>query len=505
MKKLLLFIGFLLTTMIGFSQAGDILFSHTVTSGNIAGFVSYIDHPALNNNPSAKVLISHDLTGGIYNNHSTGLYFSASEQKWSILYEEMINPTVGDKYSVYVQGTEGNIYTYTATGGFYYELMDIPGLNNNPSANPILTTVWGTYNPGNYSLQYSTTGDKWWIYHPNTTINIPTGTKFNILVEPALVSYNPAISFMHQATSSTIIANYTEIDHPLLNNNPNALFVFSHIFAHTDVPNSGISCDHTLGIWYKSSTERWTIFTEDHASFPVDAAFSIALQLPKPANDDPGGNIEVTVGAHGSTCTSPTYMTNVGATDSTGMSGLPTPSCGNYEGGDIFYWFVAPPSGQIKIHRTNEGNWDALKFSLHQPSWSNEVACETITGGTTESVIVTGLTPGVNCGLRFWEWNNNDFGVEGFCVIEHDPSAGIADAVIEGFNMYPNPVENTLYINATNKIDAISIYNLLGQEVLQNTPATIEVELDMSMLPTGTYVVKVQAGDQIGAYNLIKQ
>lgn len=81
----------------------------------------------------------------------------------------------------------------------------------------------------------------------------------------------------------------------------------------------------------------------------------------------------------------------------------------------------------------------------------------------------------------------------------------IADQTIDGFSMYPNPVEDTLNINAVNSIDAISVYNLLGQEVLVSTPSTTQVQLDTANLPTGAYIVKVQAGEQVASYNLIKQ
>jgi len=87
----------------------------------------------------------------------------------------------------------------------------------------------------------------------------------------------------------------------------------------------------------------------------------------------------------------------------------------------------------------------------------------------------------------------------------NDAATGLADTVIDGFVMYPNPVENVLNLNAQNTIDAVNIYNLLGQKVLSATPSTTQAQIDMSALPTGAYIVKVQAGEQIGSYNLIKK
>lgn len=81
---------------------------------------------------------------------------------------------------------------------------------------------------------------------------------------------------------------------------------------------------------------------------------------------------------------------------------------------------------------------------------------------------------------------------------------GIAESIIDGFGMYPNPVEDILFIEAADNISAVSIYNLLGQEVMRNSSSTSEVQIDMSALQTGAYIVKVQAGNQVGSYSLIK-
>jgi hypothetical protein len=41
--------------------------------------------------------------------------------------------------------------------------------------------------------------------------------------------------------------------------------------------------------------------------------------------------------------------------------------------------------------------------------------------------------------------------------------------------------------------------------VLVSAPSATQVQLDTANLPTGAYIVKVQAGEQTASYNLIKQ
>jgi len=113
-------------------------------------------------------------------------------------------------------------------------------------------------------------------------------------------------------------------------------------------------------------------------------------------------------------------------------------------------------------------------------------------------------TPGETYYVRVYGYSASSVGTFTMYMTCTD-TAGIAEAAIDGFSMYPNPVEDTLNLNAATTIDAVSVYNMLGQEVLVATPSTTQVQMDMSNLQTGAYIVKVQAGTQVGSYNLIKE
>lgn len=98
---------------------------------------------------------------------------------------------------------------------------------------------------------------------------------------------------------------------------------------------------------------------------------------------------------------------------------------------------------------------------------------------------------------------DNNFYVDNFQITNFGLS--IEDNVIEGFTMYPNPVNDKLYFNALDNINDISIFNLLGQEVMNSKPNVISADVDMSDLPTGMYVVKVKVGEQLGSYRIVKE
>jgi hypothetical protein len=91
-------------------------------------------------------------------------------------------------------------------------------------------------------------------------------------------------------------------------------------------------------------------------------------------------------------------------------------------------------------------------------------------------------------------------------TLREDATLSINDAENEAaFTYFPNPVKNTLTLNAQNTIEDITMYNMLGQVVLKATPNTIASDLDMSSLQTGTYFVQVTIANETKMVRVMKQ
>jgi len=71
--------------------------------------------------------------------------------------------------------------------------------------------------------------------------------------------------------------------------------------------------------------------------------------------------------------------------------------------------------------------------------------------------------------------------------------------------MYPNPAANVLNINANSVVENVSIYTLLGQEVLSKEVNSNEVALDVSSLQAGVYIVKTSVDGKISSSRFIKE
>jgi hypothetical protein len=71
--------------------------------------------------------------------------------------------------------------------------------------------------------------------------------------------------------------------------------------------------------------------------------------------------------------------------------------------------------------------------------------------------------------------------------------------------LYPNPATNVLNIESVMTIEKVSVYNLLGQEVISQTPNTELVTLDVASLQVGVYVVKTSINGNTSSTRFIKE
>ncbi len=227
----------------------------------------------------------------------------------------------------------------------------------------------------------------------------------------------------------------------------------------------------------------------------------IATPPPPPANDTCDTAEALTVS---STCT-PVIGSNYSASD----SGVPSPGCGNYQGGDIWYSIQVPASGHVVIETSSVAGSDVNDTGLAvydgDCTTLNMIDCNDDDGSGFFSMIeLSGRTAGETLYVRVWGYSNNDFGDIGICAYDVN-SGAVSENNIEGLKFYPNPVSNTLNIQAKDNIQAVNIFNVSGQEVMKLQPNATEQKIDMSHLTNGMYFVKVQVNGEVTAFKVVKK
>jgi len=70
--------------------------------------------------------------------------------------------------------------------------------------------------------------------------------------------------------------------------------------------------------------------------------------------------------------------------------------------------------------------------------------------------------------------------------------------------MYPNPMKNTLTIEANGSIQKVSVYNVLGQEVMSASPKSNSATLQTSQLKKGVYMLTTDIDGVISTSKVLK-
>jgi hypothetical protein len=74
-----------------------------------------------------------------------------------------------------------------------------------------------------------------------------------------------------------------------------------------------------------------------------------------------------------------------------------------------------------------------------------------------------------------------------------------------GAKMHPNPTTGIVTIEAKNIIDKVSLHNILGQEILVQSPNAQTTTLDISNLQAGVYVVKTTINGKVASSRVVKK
>ena len=110
---------------------------------------------------------------------------------------------------------------------------------------------------------------------------------------------------------------------------------------------------------------------------------------------------------------------------------------------------------------------------------------------------------------------NNDFGsgcVDAWLAMQkiedYQDVTGIEDKEYENnFTLYPNPVENELFIATETQIDEIAIYDIYGRQALsqQVNKSTSQQVVNVGNLKAGVYFIKIKSGDSEITQRFIKK
>ena len=227
-------------------------------------------------------------------------------------------------------------------------------------------------------------------------------------------------------------------------------------------------------------------------------------------NDDCSGAEEFTQEVEIATAVSATAHSGTisGATD----SGLAAEMCNGSAGtanDDVWFAFEARTDAVNITFESMDFDGVAMLYSGTCGSLTLiDCADDTFSGSNdTEEIDASGLTAGTTYYVRVFSWDSGAI-VDGSFTVKFWSSEALSNDDVEDlveFKLYPNPVQDKLNLRAQDNIENVSVYNMLGQEVLRQAPNKNSSEVDMSTLQTGSYFVKVTINGVTETKQIIKR
>jgi hypothetical protein len=160
--------------------------------------------------------------------------------------------------------------------------LDDPALDGNPNALAIVTPNW---NPGgtggaylNHPIGVMYDGANWNVFNEDGAM-MPAGVAFNVRIDPCGTSTAATCpAFVHTTRSANTSANYTEIDDPRTNGNPNLSLLVTHNMTPGGV-YTGTFVDGPFGVFYDLGSTRWVVAIQNEgATMPIGTAFNVFVE-----------------------------------------------------------------------------------------------------------------------------------------------------------------------------------------------------------------------------------
>jgi hypothetical protein len=326
-------------------------------------------------------------------------------------------------------------------------IIDHPLLNGNPSAIITVSHNWeesGMLNENRVGVWYD--GSNWTIFNEDIS-SMSTGLAFNVYI-----AGSAANAYTHIATAANTSAAYTVIDDASVNGDPNAIIVLSTYWN----PNGIYNPDH-YGLFYDGN--KWTIYNEENNAsnaVPMNSAFNVVLA--------PDGTAVKAIQHQATAANTTDYWTEI---DNALLNGNP-------DANFVFThnWGEAGDASNVIVENT-------------QSIWYNDA--------TSKWRIFNDDISNMNVDVKF------------NILVMSDTTASVVSNELLSFNIFPNPVKDVLNVQSQDTISKIAIYNIMGQEVRVLTPNSSNLEVDLSGLDAGVYVIKVLSNDKEMSKKFIKK
>jgi len=240
------------------AQAG--VRAQMVVQGDDASSTILLDHPFLNANPNALIVVSQ---AGWEVESAIHVYYSGA---WRLSNNSVAAIPSSATFWILAFDVDSGFRHTTTSGNTagHVTILDDPRLNGNPGARPIVTreSTNGPAIPWPLGVWYNSSNARWAIFYQDTTKIMPENATFSVFI-PSGQDW----SFVHTATAGNINLNYSVLNNPDIDQaDPHRIF--------TTQLWQGVYNDHHIGMGWLFS---FLVGNVDGGAMPESAKFNIFI------------------------------------------------------------------------------------------------------------------------------------------------------------------------------------------------------------------------------------
>lgn len=477
-------------------------FKHVVTPENNLNTSSYMDHPEINNNPSAIIIISPTLQPNeipaVYN---VNLFYNTNTGRWAIRnVNAPINLPFGTAFDVLIPDASQDAFRVTAPGGSSSFGFSNPATDANPDKVLFITPIFPSFSaPGignrQYVAMYAPDPFNMWGIAVNLSTQIQQGFTFNVLAVDA-----SDFAFVHRVSESN--ASVTEIDTLLFNLRPEAGLLFQRQFNFEGGGGSVSFNDQKKSAAYID--DKWNIQIDGNGTFNLNEDYNVALLS----------------FSQGITCSDPitlvcdetapaSYLSGENDNELSGAqdcSDLPEPAS---SGSQRWYSHTAQADGAItaSIHDTVDFN---IVMHVYTGSCGNFTCVESTDFECSENegaLLTFEATEGETYYIRVGSAGSHDAAFSLNLACESTASAYARLHAAPQFTLFPNPAGRFMHVQTSTRTEGMLTYEITdisGKILLSGVQSDAETfRVNLATLNRGTYLIRLSSSNFVAVEKFV--
>lgn len=168
-------------------------------------------------------------------------------------------------------------------------------------------------------------------------------------------------------------------------------------------------------------------------------------------------------------------------------------------------WFVFDSGESTTVDIITDAGFSLQLWDLNStyPECGNQTQVANACGGS--QLIDIPVTPNHYYTLQVWDDGTGRRASGWFNLTVQDGALSVPENALSNVKLFPNPSNDMLNIHSISRVDKVSIYNTLGQNIFESSYHTTDVSVNISNLKSGMYIAIISSEGRESTHKIMKQ